>query len=168
MGEPASIGDYDYIIVGAGSAGCLLANRLSADASVSVLLLEAGGKDDHIWLKVPVGARYTQGTPRFDWCFKSEPEPGLNGRRINVPRGRVLGGGEVQDLVREALDAAFPERDEAHRQLQGADVADQVHHVPDMIEVFLYLTALRAVAHGGLQGNRDIGLDHQAADFLLR
>ncbi len=92
MGEPASIGDYDYIIVGAGSAGCLLANRLSADASVSVLLLEAGGKDDHIWLKVPVGARYTQGTPRFDWCFKSEPEPGLNGRSINIPRGRVLGG----------------------------------------------------------------------------
>ncbi len=87
-----AIGRFDYIIVGAGTAGCLLANRLSADPDKRVLLLEAGGKDRWIWFHVPVGYLYTQGDPRADWCFKTVAEPGLNGRVLNYPRGKVLGG----------------------------------------------------------------------------
>ena len=83
---------FDYVIVGAGSAGCVLANRLSADPDVRVLLLEAGGKDDWIWLHIPVGYLYAMGNPRADWCLRTEPEPGLNGRSLNYPRGKVLGG----------------------------------------------------------------------------
>jgi choline dehydrogenase-like flavoprotein len=89
---PETIGSFDYVIVGAGSAGCVLANRLSADPDVSVLLLEAGGKDSYIWVRVPIGYLYTQNNPRTDWCFKTESEPRLNGRALNYPRGRVLGG----------------------------------------------------------------------------
>ena len=85
-------GDYDYIIVGAGSAGCVLANRLSADPAKRVLLLEAGGKDNWIWFHIPVGYLFAIGNPRADWLFKTEPEPGLNGRALNYPRGKVLGG----------------------------------------------------------------------------
>jgi choline dehydrogenase-like flavoprotein len=84
--------DYDYIIVGAGTAGCVLANRLSADRAASVLLLEAGGKDDYFWIDIPVGYLYTIGNPRTDWCYTTEPEPGLNGRTIGYARGKVLGG----------------------------------------------------------------------------
>jgi len=84
--------DYDYIIIGAGSAGCLLANRLSADPDVSVLLLEAGGQDDYFWIHVPVGYLYTINNPKTDWCYKTEPAPGLNGRMLNYARGKVLGG----------------------------------------------------------------------------
>ena len=91
-GEIEDFGAYDYIIVGAGSAGCVLANRLSADPSVSVLLLEAGGPDDWIWLHVPVGYLYCMGDPRADWAFKTAPEPGLGGRALNYPRGKTLGG----------------------------------------------------------------------------
>jgi choline dehydrogenase len=87
-----SLGPFDYVIVGAGSAGCLLANRLSADPDVRVLLLEAGGKDDYFWIHVPVGYLYTIGNPRTDWCYKTEPDPGLNGRSLGYARGRVLGG----------------------------------------------------------------------------
>ena len=87
-----TIGDFDYIIVGAGSAGCVLANRLSADPQVRVLLLEAGGKDNNIWIKVPLGLFYLIGNPRTDWCYQTEPEPECNGRQIPVPRGRMLGG----------------------------------------------------------------------------
>jgi len=83
---------FDYIIVGAGSAGCLLANRLSADPRNKVLLLEAGGKDDWIWLHIPVGYLYAIGNPRADWMFKTASESGLNGRAISYPRGRVIGG----------------------------------------------------------------------------
>jgi choline dehydrogenase len=88
-GEPAQ---FDYIVAGAGAAGCLLANRLSADPRNRVLLLEAGGRDDSIWFRVPVGYRHTIGNPKSDWCFVSEPEPGLNGRVLKHPRGKVLGG----------------------------------------------------------------------------
>ncbi|GAT12708.1 GMC family oxidoreductase N-terminal domain-containing protein [Mycolicibacterium novocastrense] len=84
--------EYDYIIVGAGSAGCLLANRLSANPDHRVLLVEAGGKDDWFWLKVPVGYLYTIANPRTDWCFTTEPDPGLAGRSIIYARGRVIGG----------------------------------------------------------------------------
>jgi choline dehydrogenase-like flavoprotein len=84
--------EFDYIIVGAGTAGCVLANRLSADPNVSVLLLEAGGKDDYFWIDIPVGYLYTIGNPRTDWCYVTEPSPGLNGRTIGYARGKVLGG----------------------------------------------------------------------------
>ncbi len=84
--------DYDYVIIGAGPAGCLLANRLSADPSVRVLLLEAGGRDNYPWIHIPVGYLYCIGNPRTDWCFSTEAEPGLNGRALKYPRGKVLGG----------------------------------------------------------------------------
>jgi choline dehydrogenase-like flavoprotein len=85
-------GEYDYVIAGAGSAGCLLANRLSADPDKRVLILEAGGNDNWIWFHIPVGYLFAIGNPRSDWCFKTEPEPGLNGRSLNYPRGKVIGG----------------------------------------------------------------------------
>jgi choline dehydrogenase len=85
-------GDYDYIIVGAGSAGCVLANRLSANPGTRVLLLEAGGNDNWIWFHIPVGYLFAIGNPRSDWMFKTEPVPGLNGRSLNYPRGKVIGG----------------------------------------------------------------------------
>jgi choline dehydrogenase len=83
---------FDYIIVGAGTAGCVLANRLSRDPSKRVLLLEAGKKDNYFWIDIPVGYLYTIGNPRTDWCFETEPEAGLNGRSIGYARGKVLGG----------------------------------------------------------------------------
>jgi choline dehydrogenase len=83
---------YDYIIVGAGTAGCVLANRLSANKDTSVLLLEAGGKDNYFWINIPVGYLYTINNPRTDWCYTIEPDPGLNGRTIGYARGKVLGG----------------------------------------------------------------------------
>ena len=83
---------FDYIIAGGGSAGCVLANRLSADPRRRVLLLEAGGRDNYVWVKVPVGYLYCIGNPRTDWMYETEAEPGLNGRALKYPRGKVIGG----------------------------------------------------------------------------
>jgi choline dehydrogenase len=83
---------YDYIICGGGTAGCLLANRLSADHTKTVLLIEAGGNDDYMWVHIPVGYLYCIGNPRTDWLFSTEADPGLNGRSLRYPRGKVLGG----------------------------------------------------------------------------
>mgnify|MGYP000170162637 CR=1 FL=1 len=84
--------EFDYVIVGAGSAGCAIANRLSARSDISVALLEAGGEDRSPWIHIPVGYFKTMGNPKTDWCYKTEADPGLNGRAINWPRGKVLGG----------------------------------------------------------------------------
>lgn len=87
-----SAGTYDYIIIGAGTAGCVLANRLTQEPGVSVLLIEAGGKDDYAWIHIPVGYLYCIDNPRTDWRFRTEPDAGLNGRSLIYPRGKVLGG----------------------------------------------------------------------------
>ena len=87
-----TFGEYDYIVVGAGSAGCVVSNRLSSDPHNRVLVLEAGGKDDYIWIHIPVGYLYTMGDPRMDWCFTTEPEAQVGNKRMRYPRGRVLGG----------------------------------------------------------------------------
>jgi choline dehydrogenase len=85
-------GDFDYIVVGAGTAGCIVANRLSADPTKRVLILEAGGSDNWIWFHIPVGYLFAIGNPRSDWMFRTEPEAGLNGRSLAYPRGKVIGG----------------------------------------------------------------------------
>ncbi|PAU74454.1 GMC family oxidoreductase [Halomonas salipaludis] len=84
--------EFDYIVVGAGTAGCLLANRLSADPANRVLLIEAGGRDNYHWIHIPVGYLYCIDNPRTDWLFRTEPDPGLNGRSLIYPRGKTLGG----------------------------------------------------------------------------
>ncbi len=87
-----SAGEYDYIIVGAGTSGCVLANRLTRDKDVNVLLIEAGARDDYLWIHIPVGYLHCIGNPRTDWLFNTEPDPGLGGRALIYPRGKVLGG----------------------------------------------------------------------------
>jgi len=87
-----SAGEYDYIIVGAGTSGCVLANRLTRDKDVNVLVIEAGARDDYLWIHIPVGYLHCIGNPRTDWLFNTEPDPGLGGRALIYPRGKVLGG----------------------------------------------------------------------------
>ncbi len=144
---------YDYVIVGAGTAGCLIANRLSADPRCRVLLVEAGGPDDYRWIHIPVGYLYCIGNPRTDWLYFTEPDAGLNGRSLRYPRGRVLGGsssingmiymrGQARDYDRWAAltgDAAwrwdeclpFFKRHEDHWRGDGGGAADPgfaAHH----------------------------------------
>jgi len=87
-----SAGIYDFIVVGGGTAGCALAHRLSASPQHEVLLIEAGGKDDYLWIHVPVGYLYCINNPRTDWMYRTTAEPGLHGRSLLYPRGKVLGG----------------------------------------------------------------------------
>jgi len=90
--QRTDIGTFDYVIVGAGTAGCVMANRLTEDPDVKVLLLEAGGKDNYLWIHIPVGYLFTMNNPRTDWMMKTDADPGLNGRALSYPRGKVLGG----------------------------------------------------------------------------
>ena len=83
---------FDFIIIGAGSAGCVLANRLSENPNHYVALIEAGGRDSNPWIHIPVGYFKTMHNPKVDWCYQTEPDPGLNNRRLDWPRGKVLGG----------------------------------------------------------------------------
>jgi choline dehydrogenase len=92
MAAKAEAEVFDYVIVGAGSAGCVLANRLSADPANKVALLEAGGDDNWIWFHIPVGYLFAIGNPRADWMFRTDPDKGLNNRQLNYPRGKVIGG----------------------------------------------------------------------------
>src|SRR5260221_4182699 len=92
-------GDFDYIVVGAGTAGCIVANRLSADPSKRVLLLEAGGSDNWIWFHIPVGYLFAIGNPRSAWMFKTAPEPGLNGPALNYPPCKVIGGASTVNTM---------------------------------------------------------------------
>jgi len=114
-----SAGEYDYVIVGAGTAGCLLANRLTRRPDLRVLLIEAGGKDDYLWIHIPVGYLHCIGNPRTDWLFRTELEPGLGGRALLYPRGKVLGGsssingmiymrGQAEDYERWAAATGDP------------------------------------------------------------
>lgn len=92
MHNRESAGSYDYVIIGGGTAGCVLANRLTQDRHMQVLLIEAGGKDDYVWIHIPVGYLYCIDNPRTDWRFRTEADAGLNGRSLIYPRGKVLGG----------------------------------------------------------------------------
>src|SRR3954468_6966155 len=93
MAKSKHTGDvFDFVVIGAGSAGCVLANRLTADGRTRVALVEAGGHDKWLWFHIPVGYLFAIGNPRADWMFRTEPDPGLNGRSLAYPRGKVVGG----------------------------------------------------------------------------
>ena len=116
--------DYDYIIVGAGTAGCIVANRLSADPDKRVLLLEGGGRDNWIWFHVPVGYLFAIGNPRSDWMFQTEAEAGLNGRSLGYPRGKVLGGSAAINAMISMRGQAEDYRQWRRMGLEGWDWDD--------------------------------------------
>ena len=116
--------DYDYIIVGAGTAGCIVANRLSADPDKRVLLLEGGGRDNWIWFHVPVGYLFAIGNPRSDWMFQTEAEAGLNGRSLGYPRGKVLGGSSAINAMISMRGQAEDYRQWRRMGLEGWDWDD--------------------------------------------
>ncbi|MEL6723819.1 MAG: GMC family oxidoreductase N-terminal domain-containing protein [Pseudomonadota bacterium] len=141
-------GDYDYVIVGAGSAGCVVANRLSADPRKKVLLLEAGGTDNWIWFHIPVGYLFAIGNPRSDWMFETTAQAGLNGRKLNYPRGKVLGGSS-------AINAMITMRGQAEDYDAWRDLGLPGWGWDDVLPVFRDLEDhfLGESAHHGIGGN---------------
>ena len=182
--------EFDYVIVGAGSAGCVLANRLSADGKHSVLLLEAGPKDSHIWIHIPLGYGKLFKEKSVNWMYQTEPEPGLNGRQVFQPRGKVLGGSssingllyvrgqhEDYDRWRQRGNAGWGYEDvlpyfkKAESQQRGADqyhgadgplpVSDWRHHDP-LSEAFV-----KAAVEAGIPFNPDFnGAKQEGAGFF--
>ncbi|WP_312015127.1 choline dehydrogenase [Bradyrhizobium lablabi] len=190
MNNNNDVAKYDYVVVGAGSAGCVLANRLSADGNHSVLLLEAGPKDSNIWIHVPLGYGKLFKEKSVNWMYQTEPEPGLNGRQVFQPRGKVLGGsssingllyvrGQHEDYDRWrqrgnagwGYDDVLPYFKKAEDQQRGADeyhgsggplpVSDWRHHDP-LSEAFV-----AAAAEAGIPTNRDFnGATQEGAGFF--
>jgi choline dehydrogenase-like flavoprotein len=140
-------GDYDCIIVGAGTAGCLLADRLSADARRRVLLLEAGGMDNWIWFHIPAGYLFTIANPRSDWMYRTENEPGLNGRSLSYPRGKVIGGSS-------SINAMISMRGQAADYDSWAALGLEGWGWRDVLPLFKRLEShfLGATAHHGADG----------------
>jgi choline dehydrogenase len=188
--SPHQIAEFDYVIVGAGSAGCVLANRLSADGRHSVLLLEAGPKDSNVWIHVPIGYGKLFKDKRVNWMYQTEPEPGLGGRQVFQPRGKVLGGsssingllyvrGQHEDYDRWrqlgnvgwGFDDVLPYFKKAENQIRGADqyhgtggplsVSDWRHHDP-LSEAFV-----EAAVEAGIPFNPDFnGATQEGAGFF--
>jgi len=189
-GVGADIPEFDYVIVGAGSAGCVLANRLSAEGKHSVLLLEAGPKDSNIWIHVPIGYGKLFKEKAVNWMYQTEPEPGLNGRQVFQPRGKVLGGsssingllyvrGQHEDYDRWrqrgnagwGFDDVLPYFKKAENQQRGEDqyhgsggplpVSDWRHHDP-LSEAFV-----KAAVEAGIPFNPDFnGAKQEGAGFF--
>ena len=189
-GSSQGIPEFDYIIVGAGSAGCVLANRLSADGRHSVLLLEAGPKDTNPWIHVPIGYGKLFKEKSVNWMYQTEPEPGLNGRQVFQPRGKVLGGsssingllyvrGQHEDYDRWrqrgnagwGFEDVLPYFKKAENQTRGADkyhgsggplpVSDWRHHDP-LSEAFVV-----AATETGIPTNPDFnGATQEGAGFF--
>ncbi len=141
-------GDYDYVIAGAGSAGCVVANRLSENPKTKVLLLEAGGRDNWIWFHIPVGYLFAIGNPRSDWMFETTEQSGLNGRKLNYPRGKVLGGSS-------AINAMITMRGQAEDYNGWRDLGLPGWGWDDVLPVFRDLEDhfLGESAHHGVGGN---------------
>jgi len=188
--SPHDVAEFDYVIVGAGSAGCVLANRLSADGRHSVLLLEAGPKDSNVWIHIPLGYGRLFKDKRVNWMYQTEPEPGLGGRQVFQPRGKVLGGsssingllyvrGQHEDYDRWrqlgnvgwGFDDVLPYFKKAENQIRGADqyhgtggplsVSDWRHHDP-LSEAFV-----KAAVEAGIPYNPDFnGATQEGAGFF--
>jgi choline dehydrogenase len=143
---------FDYVVVGAGSAGCLLANRLSRDPSKRILLLEAGKNDNYPWIHIPVGYLYCIGNPRTDWLYKTEPDAGLNGRSLRYPRGKTLGG---CSSINGMIYMRGPARDYGHGQtscrtsrLMKIITASMQAKIPQRVAIADFPTCMGTVASG--------------------
>ena len=155
--------ECDYAIVGAGTAGCVLANRLSADPDVSVLLIEAGGQDDYFWIDIPVGYLYTIGNPRTDWCFETTPQPGLNGRAIGYARGKVLGGCS-------SINAMIYMRGQASDYDHWAQLGNRGWSWDDVLPVFRRSEDYQHGAdayHGAADGSPEAAVDKAGAELRV-
>src|SRR3979490_306581 len=154
-------GDFDYIVVGAGTAGCIVANRLSADPKNRVLILEAGGNDNWIWFHIPVGYLFAIGNPRSDWMFKTEAEPGLNGRSLAYPRGKVIGGSSAINAMISMRGQAADYDHWRQLGLSGWGYDEVLPHFRRLEDHFLGESE-----HHGTGGGRRIVVARPARDIL--
>ena len=141
-------GSYDYIVVGSGTAGCIVANQLSQDPACRVLVLEAGGLDNWIWYHIPVGYLFAIGNPRSDWMFRTVPEPGLNGRSLAYPRGKVIGGSSAINAMIAMRGQAADYDSWEEMGLRGWSWCDVLPHFRRMEDHFLGASDLHG-ANGG-------------------